>query len=254
MRPEPYSRFTFDKRAPGERSFVQARKVERYYGSQLRKIARHIGEIVSGSPPSDLMQAAALRERLRKYAELITPWGRSVAERMLADVSRRDRDAWRSRVTEMGQLLRREIDTAPTGMAMRRLLQEQVALITSLPTEAGERVHRLTVEGLADGGRAAQVAEEIMRIGQVTRSRANLIARTEVGRAATTLTQTRAEHVGSTGYIWRTAGDSDVRESHRRMAGRFVAWDDAPVLDGLKGHAGALPNCRCYCEPVIPEF
>ncbi|MDT1883860.1 phage head morphogenesis protein, partial [Acinetobacter baumannii] len=22
----------------------------------------------------------------------------------------------------------------------------------------------------------------------------------------------------------------------------------------LKGHAGCLPNCRCYTEPVIPNF
>lgn len=254
MRPETYSRFSFDRRGAGEKSFVQARKAERYYGAQLRKIARHIGELVSGSPPSDLMEAASLGERLRRYAELLKPWATSVAERMLADVSRHDRDAWRSRTAEMGSLLRREIETAPTGEVMRRLMGEQVGLITSLPTEAAQRVHRLTQEGLANATRASQVAQEIMRTGEVTRSRANLIARTEVGRASTTLTQARAEHIGSTGYIWRTAHDGDVRPSHRKMEGRFVAWGDAPVLDGMKGHAGALPNCRCYCEPIIPEF
>lgn len=254
MRPETYSPFSFDKRPAGEKSFVQARKAERYYSAQLRKIARHIGELVTGSPPGDLLQAAALGDRLRKYAELIAPWAKSVAERMVADVSRRDREVWRSRSAEMGRLLRQEIETAPTGEAMRALLAEQVGLITSLPTEAAQRVHKLTLEGVTNSTRASEVAKEIMRTGGVTRSRANTIARTEVSRVATTLTQVRAEHVGSTSYIWRTAHDSDVRPSHRAMEGRAVEWSKPPTLDGLTGHAGALPNCRCYCEPIIPEF
>lgn len=254
QRPEPPSRFSFDLRPRGEPSFVQARKVERYYGAQLRKIARHIGELVSGSPPSDLLQSALLGDRLRKYAEMIGPWGASVAQRMLADVSRKDREAWRARSFEMGQLLRREIDNAPTGEVMRQLMAEQVGLIQSLPTEAAERVHGLVIEGMSNSTRVGQIAQEILRTGEVTKSRATLIARTEVGRAATSLTQARAVHVGSSGYIWRTARDSDVRPSHRGMEGKFVDWGAPPTLDGMSGHAGALPNCRCYCEPVIPEF
>lgn len=244
--------FVFDRRPGGDRSFVQARKVERYYAAQLRKIARHIGDLVSGAPPSDLIEAVILRDRLRKYAEILKPWASSVAARMLADVNRKDRDAWRARSAEMGRLLRREIETAPTGAAMRQLMAEQVGLITSLPTEAADRVHHLVTEGLIDATRASEIAKEIMRTGEVTKSRANLIARTEVGRAATTLTQARAQHVGSVGYIWRIA-DDDARPSHREMEGRFVAWSNPPVLDGLKGHAGCLPNCRCNPEPVIPE-
>ncbi|MDR8377773.1 phage head morphogenesis protein, partial [Acinetobacter baumannii] len=56
------------------------------------------------------------------------------------------------------------------------------------------------------------------------------------------------------GYIWRTSEDGDVRPSHKAMNGKFVAWNSPPTLDNLKGHAGCLPNCRCYTEPVIPNF
>lgn len=245
-------RFSFD-RVAGTKSFVQARKVERYYGAQLRKIARHVGELVSASPPADLLQAAALGDRLRKYTDLIGPWARSVAERMIADVSRRDRQAWRARSAEMGRALRQEIEAAPTGEVMRALMAEQVGLITSLPMEAAQRVHRLTLEGITNSPRASEVAAEIMRTGEVTQSRANLIARTEVGRTATALTQARAEHIGSEGYIWRTAHDADVRPSHKAMDGKFVRWDQPPTLDGLTGHAGAIPNCRCTPLPVVPH-
>jgi SPP1 gp7 family putative phage head morphogenesis protein len=136
---------------------------------------------------------------------------------------------------------------------MRRLLDEQVTLIKSIPLDAAKRVHRLTLEGIENSGRASEVAKEIMRSGEVAKSRATLIARTETSRTATVLTQARAEHIGSDGYVWRTSGDSDVRPSHRRMNGKFVPWNHPPTLDNLTGHAGALPNCRCYPEPVIPE-
>ncbi|WP_459459587.1 phage head morphogenesis protein [Rhizobium sp. No.120] len=136
---------------------------------------------------------------------------------------------------------------------MRERLDEQVSLIKSIPFEAAERVRKLANEGIVQGRRSNYIAEEIMRSGDVARSRANTIARTEVSRTSTELTRARAEHVGSVGYIWRTADDSDVRHSHAEMEGQFVRWDQPPTLDGMKGHAGQFPNCRCWCEVVIPD-
>lgn len=154
----------------------------------------------------------------------------------------------------MSRGLRREIQTAPTGELFQALLNEQVTLIKSLPLEAAQRVHELTIKGLEDSTRASEIAKEIARSGEVAMSRANLIARTEVARTASTLTQSRAEHVGSEGYIWRTSDDSDVRHSHKQMNGKFVRWDSPPTLsDGTTTHAGQIYNCRCYPEPVLPE-
>jgi len=126
------------------------------------------------------------------------------------------------------------------------LLAEQVTLIQSIPIEAAQRVHRLTLAGLEDSTRFQEIAKEIKNSTGVAESRAVLIARTEVARTSTTLTQARAEHIGSEGYFWETAGDSTTRKSHREMQGKFVKWSDPPTLDGLKGHAGCTPNCRCW--------
>ncbi|EOT9334790.1 phage minor head protein [Escherichia coli] len=76
---------------------------------------------------------------------------------------------------------------------------------------------------------------------------------TELGRATGALDQARALSIGSNGYIWRTAEDGDVRHSHREMEGKFVEWGRPPTLDGMTGHAGELPNCRCYKEIVLPN-
>lgn len=172
---------------------------------------------------------------------------------MLSEVNRRDEAAWMQNAADLSRELRLEIRTAPTGATMQALMAEQVSLIKSIPLDAAQRVHELTIEGIEDSTRASEISKAIQASGDVAKSRADLIARTEVSRAASTLTEARALHVGSPGYFWRTAEDGDVRESHQRMKDKFVAWSDPPTLDGMKGHAGQFPNCRCYPEPVIPE-
>jgi hypothetical protein len=37
------------------------------------------------------------------------------------------------------------------------------------------------------------------------------------------------------------------------MEGKFVKWDEPPILDKMQGHAGGFPNCRCWPDPEIPE-
>lgn len=235
--------------------FNRVRRGESAYAVNLRKIAQFIQHLVEGIDPYNASEMRELEVALRRYSNLLGPWARMTARRMLVDVSRRDQNVWREYANFLGVNLRQEIYQAPIGEVMRDLMNEQVRLITSLPLDAATRVHELAIGSLYEGARASEIADEIMRTGEVTRSRANLIARTEVGRAATTLTQARAQYVGSSGYIWRTAHDSDVRPVHRELDGTFHKWNDPPVAErsGMKYHAGAGPNCRCYCEPVLPD-
>lgn len=241
--------------APG---LVRVRQLEARYATELRKIARQVGLIVSGWAPADgafdLSQVPHLRNVLERYALAIRPWAQATAGRILQEVAIRERRSWGEHAKAMSRQLRDDLMNAPTGEALRGYLAENVRLITSLPTEAGQRVHELTLKGLENSQRANEVAREIMRTGEVTQSRANLIARTEVARTSSGLVMARAQHVGSTAYTWRTSRDADVRPAHRKMEGRPVYWNDPPTLDGLTGHAGALPNCRCYPEPILPEL
>lgn len=122
-----------------------------------------------------------------------------------------------------------------------------------MPKRAAEEAGRLAHESLVTGMRAAEITERIKKIGARTDYQAKRIALTEISKAHTALTRARAADVGSEGYIWRTAHDGGVRQSHKGMEGRFVRWDQKPVLDDMAGHAGEFPFCRCYPEPVIPR-
>lgn len=201
--------------------FLAGRKAETQYAVQLRKVARQIGDLVLGMAPdgtlADPLQTQQLIDSLIRYSTALEPWAEAVAKRMVLDVSRRDATAWEQHGKEIGRALRKEINEAPTGVAMRESLARQVELIKTLPLQAAERVHQLTLEGIATGTRASEIAKEIMRSGDVARSRAMTIARTEVSRTAAAMTRARAEYVGSTHYTWRTSKDGAVRPSHRAM-------------------------------------
>lgn len=241
------------KRSP---RFGPSQRAEEAYARSLRKIARHIAEIVRGIAPDGVVSPDddfRISDALRRYSEALEPWAASVGSRMLADVDKRDAKGWASHSERIGRALKREVESAPTGAAMRARLADQVSLIKSLPLDAAQRVHDLTVRGLVEGRRAKEIADEIMRTGHVSASRATLIARTETARTASILTEVRAKSIGCTHFIWRSSRDAQVRPSHRKVAGKIYAFADPPIVDGAPLLPGQTFNCRCYIEPQIPE-
>lgn len=237
---------------------ARARRAEEKFARTLRSLARRCGELAQQmyDPRDPMGSATRLKALLANYAQTLRPWASTVARNMVLDVSRRDEAFWAEQSKVLSRNLREEIKRAPTGVILRERTLEAAALITSLPLEAAQRIEVLTVRMMTDSSRASEVAKEILKTGQVTKSRANLIARTETSRTAGIFLQARAESVGSEGYIWRTAGDVDVRKRHRKLAGKFFKWDSPPVTgeDGERSHPGGIYNCRCYPEVVLPEF
>lgn len=215
-----------------------------------------MGDIVNGHYDGSNDSVTEIMASLDSYSEIIDGWAWRVAETFVRDIDRQNAKEWRQYSSDIGAEIRNIVENTPTGHAIRSLVEEQVRYIKSLPLEAADRIydiHNRAIEAVVSGGRAKPFADEIAASGDVAKSRATLIARTETGRASTALTQIRALSLGSEGYIWRTADDGDVRHSHGLMNGKFVRWDSPPVLDGMTGHAGALPNCRCYCEVIFPR-
>jgi SPP1 gp7 family putative phage head morphogenesis protein len=230
-----------------------------YYGyaSKLRRIARHVADIIRAYPPGDPEGVAAINRYLRDYAYILRPWARAAGALMVGEVSRRDYTAWVRHARMMNRELRKELlQPTVTGEEMRRIIDEQVELITSIPLEAAERVQRLSQEYWTAGKRYDVLRSEILNSSAVTYNRASLIARTETAKTASAVTQSRAQYIGSTHYIWRTSLDKDVREMHKKLEGRVCSWDDPPVAEanGERHHPGNFPNCRpsCWASPILP--
>jgi len=228
------------------------------YERSLRSIGEHVGNLITGVTQGKnwLETIPTLRQLLEAYAEALKPWATATAHRMLMDIDAQDRKAWLSLGSAISTQLRQDILRAPVGERLRELLAEEVSLIRSIPTDAALRVHELSIKALENSGRYRELTEEVMRSGEVAKSRATLIARTETSRTATALTQVRAEAAGSTHYVWETSRDSSVRPGHKVMQGKVCAWDDPPAVDEGDGHImhhhpGSIWNCRCWARPIV---
>ena len=259
LTPSPITTFDIKPSAQTQRRakahFEKVRRASVQYAINLRKIARHVGDLINMFPAGDSELMPTLLDLLNRYANIIRPWASNAAAEMIADVYRRDELAWFRSSEIIGRLLADEVRNAPTGELARQLHYDQVELITSLPIEAGERVQKLTTELMTGGRRYDEAIPMIMNSGNVTIARATLIARTETAKASSTLMEARATHIGSPGYIWHSVRDFRVRKRHRELEGTYHEWTNPPVAEenGERHHPGMFPNCRCYAEPIIPD-
>lgn len=215
-----------------------------------------MGDIIKGTYDGSDDSVTLIQHHLARYADIITPWAEGVARNLSDAVNRKESALWRQASADISSGLREVMTNSAAGQVARSIVEENIRLMKSLPLAAADRVraiHTRATEAMINGERSQDFAAEIFKSGDIAASRAKLIARTETGRASTALTQARAISAGSEGYIWRTAEDGDVRQSHAGMEGQFVRWTNPPELDGMTGHAGTLPYCRCYCEVIIPE-
>jgi SPP1 gp7 family putative phage head morphogenesis protein len=122
-----------------------------------------------------------------------------------------------------------------------------VALIKSIPEQYFDKVGDAVTKGIESGLRYEDIAKEIQRVGDVTESRAKLIARDQVSKLNGSMSQVRQMSIGIDRYTWSTAGDERVREMHAELDGQEFSWTDSPP----DGHPGEAVCCRCVAIPVI---
>lgn len=247
--------------------FKPSTAAERAFYRQLKKVAQVSGHIVDRyAAGAGLTDEKAMQRELEKYSEKLTPWAIRQAGKLVEQVQRSNKRAYRHKSKVIGVALEFgtvERDVREIALA---LMNEQVGLIKSIPLEAGLRAQKIAFESAVRGTRAAPnedtVAELEDQMGmstEVATSRALLIARTETARANAVINQTRAQAIGSGQYRWHNSGDEAVRHSHkfykgRRLQGMIFSWDAPPTLDdGMTGHPGTFPNCRCFAEPIFED-
>lgn len=134
--------------------------------------------------------------------------------------------------------------------AIRDFSQENVALIKSVPKRYFAELETTIQSGMREGLRWEELSADIEERYGVAESSAKLIARDQVGKFMGELNQTRQEELGVTHYVWRTARDNRVRDSHAALEGKRIAWDDPPAV----GRPGEDINCRCAGEPDLEQF
>lgn len=117
-----------------------------------------------------------------------------------------------------------------------RVYAADVAAVFNDPKNAGLRVEELR--------------DQLVTRGNVSQSRAALIARDQTLKLNGQITRIRQQHAGVTSYTWSTSKDERVREEHAALEGDTIRWDNPPSV----GHPGEDFQCRCVAIPLIDEL
>ena len=135
----------------------------------------------------------------------------------------------------------------PIQSVVEAATKANVALIKSIPEQHFDKLQDALLKNMERGMRFEDLAKEIERIGDVTESRAKLIARDQTSKMNGAMTQIRQMSLGIERYVWQTSGDERVRDAHADLDGREFRWSDPPA----EGHPGEAVNCRCVAIPVF---
>jgi SPP1 gp7 family putative phage head morphogenesis protein len=123
-------------------------------------------------------------------------------------------------------------------------------LIRNVEDKALHDIKYQVQSGFTQGLRHEEISANIQERLDVTDSRADLIARDQISKLNGQLNELRQTDLGITQYIWSTAHDERVRESHAEKDGETFDWDDPPEDTG---NPGEDINCRCVALPVFDE-
>jgi SPP1 gp7 family putative phage head morphogenesis protein len=128
-------------------------------------------------------------------------------------------------------------------------------LIKDIPHKTSLQIAEQTRQALIDGTNLKDAKEAVFNImserTDVSDSRAKLIARDQIAKLNGQLTMERQVDMGVDSYIWRTVGDERVRDTHADNEDQTFTWDNPPAETG---HPGDDYQCRCWAEPILPEF
>lgn len=110
-------------------------------------------------------------------------------------------------------------------------------------------------ENAASGYRFDHLVDRIQGRFDVSKTKAEFLARQETGLFVSKHRQQRFEDAGITEYVWQTAGDSRVRKDHEHLDGKVFEYAKPPIVDvatGRRANPGCDYNCRCIDNPVLP--
>lgn len=139
--------------------------------------------------------------------------------------------------------------------AITERVQETVQLIKSIPAKHSARVQRAILRGIREGKMTETVAAEVKEIGNISLRRARIIARDQIAKGVSAMTEAQHRALGLTKFRWITANDERVRPAHRRLHGKVFLWaEGAPEHIEPARFPGRAILCRCQAVPVREEL
>ena len=145
--------------------------------------------------------------------------------------------------------------------AIRRWIAENVLLIKSIPNETLGNMREIILGSYLKGSSIRDIQKAIQETYNVSKRKAQLLARDQVSTLNAQLTKAQQTDAGCKKYRWSDSHDSRVRDCHKELNGKIFSWDDPPemwyetkrgrVYTGRRCHPGEDYCCRCVAIPVF---
>ena len=150
------------------------------------------------------------------------------------------------------------IDIAPTAQdreILTRWSREGTDLIRSVGQDLVTGLDEHVVDLARSGRPLSDLAKVVQERLGVAERHAAFIARDQVAKLNSALTESTQRAAGVTHYRWRSSNDQRVRPMHHALDGSIHAWNDPPVTneDGDRNNPGEDYQCRCVAIPVLDE-
>jgi len=138
-------------------------------------------------------------------------------------------------------------------------------LCTSVRSDLKKNCSQIAFENWMSGNTRTETKKLMMKkVRSMSKSKAELISRTEVGKLNSALTKEQYQEVGLDYYQWAAGMDGRTRATHARMNTKICSWDNVdyyyelvdnklikkPRTSGMVHlHTGQDYNCRCIALP-----
>ena len=233
--------------------FAPTRRYYADYERDLKRISVKVGDLISSMRIRNKDDLQRLIDKLSGYSAKVEKWSGKVAENMVDKLNSANLRDWHKHSQKLSKSLRQDVKNKQVAGIIDNLMREQKFWICSLPGDAADKIQSYMTEATIRGDRWETLVDKILKIPGMNYRRAKLIARTEGAKAASILTQARAQSIGCTHFIWRAVLDNRTRPSHRAMNGHVCEYARPPIVEGLPLIPGQTYNCRCHAEPIINE-
>lgn len=245
------------------------RKQELWYTKQLRNIVNRCHEFVvenvypvlkaneadyaytgakdaatgaTGKINEELNGLARVFGRLQDQAERLAT---IQTQMVLAETDAQLRAAAQAAVSvDIGPLL----TAGPVADEVALGIAANTSLIKSIPQQYADRVGNTVLNNVRSGMRYEAIVEQLEQDYEITKRRADTIARDQTSKLNASFNEARQTQLGIRKYIWSTSQDERVRDSHADNEGKTFSWDDPPEETGHPGHD---VNCRCVAIAVF---
>lgn len=237
--------------------------LDRFISDMSKSVNYWVEAAYKANPPRmevamDALPSAELSKRVKELAKRWTTRFDEMAEKIADDFTKKGAkhtdSSFQSALKDTGWTVQFKI-TPVMRDVMNATIQENVALIKSIPEQYFLGVSGIVDRGFSRGRDLSYISKELQKRYGITSRRAAFIARDQCNKLSATVTQARRIELGLFEAEWQHSGaGKHPRPSHVKAGKDKMKFDvrKGAYIDGKYILPGEEPGCRCSSKTILP--